>query len=101
MKKILSTVAIALVLCACSQKPADKIVDFYNSTTEKIEKVKTLDELNELAIQHQQELFSIQQELSDYEPSEEDQKKIQEAQNKLISVLSKKTVELKEASNNK
>lgn len=77
--QLIITVAAVLMLTACGQSTADKLVELTDRTTQMISNAKSADEVQKLNLQYAAEVAEIYEQDPDFVPSEEENKEIMES----------------------
>ncbi|MBO4673166.1 MAG: hypothetical protein J5616_02310 [Bacteroidaceae bacterium] len=96
MKKFLITVVAfaSLFLAACtSNTPVDKAVSLIEEATEKMEKAESLDDLESFSQEFETKFAALEKEAEDYEPTKEEEERVQKALEKFQEVAQKKAEE--------
>lgn len=90
MKKLLFITLIAMVAAACTKSnPTDRVIDVMKECTEQLNNAKSTEEADKILNRLGEKIDSIKKDKSDYTPSEEDRKRIQEAAVPLSSAMLK------------
>lgn len=90
MKKTLAIALAALALTACSKpNPTDEVVKVMDEATAKIEKAKSVEEVQQIGEEMGDKMTKLQEEYPDYEPNAEEQQRIQEASLKMMQASAK------------
>lgn len=87
MKKIILCAVAALAFAACNDNPVQEAVNLINKTTEKVEKAKNIDDINRATEELSEGMRELHDKYPDYQQTEDDEKRILEAGEKMQKAL--------------
>lgn len=96
MKKFLIPVVAfaAFLMVSCSSNPGDKAISLIKDATAKMEKAESVEEIEKIGNEMEEEFSKLAEENKDYEGTEAQQKEIQEAMAAFQEAAMKKATEL-------